>query len=100
MDLVEDDFPLEECKIPPGKMLLMQDARSLYVVESGGNYYFWNEITDEVYVIVQPLALPQILKLLEEGKMPVYRHRATSLRWLIWELWGPVSSCMQSREKA
>lgn len=27
MDLVEDNFPFEECKIPPGKMLLMQDAR-------------------------------------------------------------------------
>ena len=53
-------------------MLPMQDARSLYVVESGSNYHFWNKLTNEVYVIVQPLALPQILKLLEEGKVPVY----------------------------
>lgn len=74
MDLVEEDFPFEECKIPPGKMLLMQEARSLYLVESGGNYYFWNELTDEVYAIVQPVELPQILKLLGESKMPVYRH--------------------------
>lgn len=77
-------------------MLLMQDARSLYVVESGGNYYFWNEPTDEVYVIVQLVALAQILKLLEEGKIPVYRHVQQ-----VWdgELWGPVSSCMRSRKK-
>lgn len=74
MDLVEEDFPFEECKIPPGKMLLMREARSLYLVESGGNHYFWNELTDEFYVIVQPVKPPQILKLLEEGKMPVYRH--------------------------
>lgn len=48
MDLVEDNLPFEECKIPPGEMLLIQDARSMYVEESGGNYYFWNELTDEV----------------------------------------------------
>lgn len=36
MDLVEDNF---ERKILPGKMLLMQDARFLHVVENGGNYY-------------------------------------------------------------
>ena len=74
MDLVEDNFPLEERKTLPGNMLLMQNASSLHVVEYGGNYYIWNELTDEVYVIVQLVALPQILKLLEEGKMPVYRH--------------------------
>lgn len=53
MDPVEDNLPFEERKILPGKMLLMQDARSLHVVENGGNYYIWNEITDEDYVIVQ-----------------------------------------------
>lgn len=74
MDLVEEDFPFDLCKIPPGKMILMQEARSLYLVESGDNYCFWNELTDEVYVIVQAIELPQILKSLDEGKMPVYRH--------------------------
>ena len=79
MDLVERDFPYEECKIPPGKMLLMQEARSLYFLESGGSYYLWNELTDEANFIVQPAALPQTLRLLEEGKMPVYRHVQQSL---------------------
>ena len=39
MDLVEDNFLLDERKTLPGNMLLMQDARSLHVVKYGGNYY-------------------------------------------------------------
>lgn len=75
MDLVEEDFPFEESQNFAWKTWL--SCRKLDPCiwsRSGGNYYFWNELTDEVYVMVQPLKLPQILKLLEEGKLPVYRH--------------------------
>lgn len=35
------------------------------------------ELTDDVYVSVQLVAVPQILKLLEEGRMTIYRHLET-----------------------
>ena len=67
-------FPAEDYGLSPANLILVDQDRSTFLVECGGKYFFWNDISDDVARIDEPTGLSNILQAMKDsGKLKTVR---------------------------
>ena len=65
---VREYFPAEDYGLPNDvEALLRSESKDTYLIVCGGDYYFYNEISDFITRIVEPKGLPNIMAELREN---------------------------------
>lgn len=59
-DMDDEGFPYEDYQLQPGKMLLFNKKMSTYLLQSGGKFYIWNDISGGLGQIQEPEKLEDI----------------------------------------
>lgn len=65
-DMDTAGFCYEDYDLEPGKMILFNKKLSTYLLECGGKYYLWNDISDGVDQIQKPEKLEDIYEKLSD----------------------------------
>lgn len=67
-------FPAEDYGLPPANLILVDQDRSTFLVDCGGKYFFWNDISGDVARIDEPTGLSNILQAMKDsGKLKTVR---------------------------
>lgn len=67
-------FPAEDYGLPPANLILVDHNRSTFLVECEGKYFLWNDISNDVARIDEPIGLSNILQTMKDfGKLKTVR---------------------------